>query len=247
MNCLFNISSKGDSYDMLTEKKLKQMQKIIDAATEWFMSYGGYFAARMDKIAESAGLTPGALYTYFESKEALFDFVIRKNILNLTPEQWPDTPVPTPPPHSTLEFLKHEVPHTDFLASLTEALESDECPDPKEELERIVREFFDIREKYRIVIIMLYMSSMDWPELNEVWQIASATRSRSLLRRYIEKRISQQLFNPVPDTEYAMAAVEGLVHLFTINRHYLLPSLVFDAAIARDTVIQAVVRFLIPS
>jgi len=236
----------GDLKDMMTEKKLKQMIKIIDAATEWFMSYGGYFAARMDKIAQSAGLTPGALYTYFESKEALFDFVLRKNILDLTPEQWPETPVATPPPNSTLEFLKNEILNTDFLTSLTGALEADDCPDPKNELEHIVREFFDIREKYRIVIIILYMSAPDWPELNEVWQSAIATRSRSLLRRYIEKRISQQLFNPVPDTEYAMAAVEGLVHLFTINRNYLLPDLEFDEAIARDTVIQTVVNFLIP-
>ena len=81
----------------------------------------------------------------------------------------------------------------------------------------------------------------------EVWEIAIAIRSRALLRRYIEKRVNQQFFNPVPDSEYAMAAVEGLVHLFTINRNLLLPSLEFDASVALDTITQVVVRFLIPN
>ena len=230
---------------MMTEKKQKQMIKIIDAATEWFMSTG-YFAARLDKIAGSAGLTSGALYTYFGSKEALFDFVIRKSILNLTPEQWPEIPVATPSPNSTLEFLKNELPKISFIPILTKALETDDCPDPKKELEQIVGNLFDTREKNRIIAIILYMSSFDWPELNEVCQFEIIITKRFLLKRYLEKRISQKLFNTVPDIEYATSVVEGSINLFTINRSLLLAGSEVDLVKARATVIQAVARFLIP-
>ncbi len=126
-------------------------------------------------------------------------------------------------------------------------METDDCPDPKKELEQIVGDLFDKREKNRIIAIILYMSSFDWPELNEVCQFEIIITMRFLLKRYIEKRISQKLFNTVVDIEYAMSIVEGSINLFTINRSLLLAGSEVDLAKARATVIKSVVRFLIPS
>ncbi len=46
-------------------------KKILDAAARCF-SEGGYAKTTMDKIAEEAGVSKGALYWHFRSKEELF-------------------------------------------------------------------------------------------------------------------------------------------------------------------------------
>jgi AcrR family transcriptional regulator len=51
-------------------------EAILDAALEVFAA-NGFAAARLDEVAERAGVGKGTLYLYFESKEALFEGVIR--------------------------------------------------------------------------------------------------------------------------------------------------------------------------
>lgn len=49
--------------------------EILDAATRVFANQG-FDAARMDEIADYAGLSKGALYLYFKSKDAMFEAII---------------------------------------------------------------------------------------------------------------------------------------------------------------------------
>ena len=53
-------------------QKLREnsLRKIFDAAVRFFVSKG-YFATSVEEIATAAGLTKGAVYFYFESKEEL--------------------------------------------------------------------------------------------------------------------------------------------------------------------------------
>lgn len=50
--------------------------EIVEAAFQVF-SEKGFAAARLDDIAARAGVSKGALYLYFETKEALFQAVVR--------------------------------------------------------------------------------------------------------------------------------------------------------------------------
>ena len=45
--------------------------RILNSAKKYFLEYG-FQAAPLRKIAKDAGFTSGALYGYFDSKEALF-------------------------------------------------------------------------------------------------------------------------------------------------------------------------------
>jgi AcrR family transcriptional regulator len=54
--------------------------EIAAAALEVFAEKG-FAAARLDDIAARAGISKGALYLYFESKEALFGEVVRTAVL----------------------------------------------------------------------------------------------------------------------------------------------------------------------
>jgi AcrR family transcriptional regulator len=57
------------------EKKARTRAQLIDAAATVF-ARRGFMAASLDEVAEEAGLTKGAVYSNFESKEDLFEAVI---------------------------------------------------------------------------------------------------------------------------------------------------------------------------
>lgn len=71
-------------------------EQIIDAALRVFARKGFTKATNKD-IAREAGITPGLIYYYFESKEALFQALIERRsplrLLSSLPEQAPDMPV----------------------------------------------------------------------------------------------------------------------------------------------------------
>jgi AcrR family transcriptional regulator len=57
------------------EKKARTRAQLIDAAATVF-AREGFMAASLDEVAEEAGLTKGAVYSNFDSKEDLFQAVI---------------------------------------------------------------------------------------------------------------------------------------------------------------------------
>ena len=61
------------------EKKARTRAQLIDAAAAVF-ARRGYVAASLDEVAEEAGLTKGAVYSNFDSKEDLFQAVIEDRL-----------------------------------------------------------------------------------------------------------------------------------------------------------------------
>jgi AcrR family transcriptional regulator len=59
--------------------------QLVQAAFELFLAHG-YSATRMEQIAERAGMSKGAVYLYFPSKEALLTALVEQMLLpRLTP------------------------------------------------------------------------------------------------------------------------------------------------------------------
>ena len=61
------------------EKKARTRTQLIDAAATVF-GRRGFVAASLDEVAEEAGLTKGAVYSNFDSKEDLFQAVIDERL-----------------------------------------------------------------------------------------------------------------------------------------------------------------------
>jgi AcrR family transcriptional regulator len=61
------------------EKKARTRAQLIDAAAAVF-ARRGLIAASLDEVAEEAGLTKGAVYSNFDSKEDLFQAVIDERL-----------------------------------------------------------------------------------------------------------------------------------------------------------------------
>jgi AcrR family transcriptional regulator len=62
------------------DAKSERVQHILASALEEFVELG-FAAARLDSIAERAGVAKGTVYLYFDSKEALFEEAVRSVIL----------------------------------------------------------------------------------------------------------------------------------------------------------------------
>ena len=62
------------------DQKNERVRAIIAAALEEFFQQG-FAAARLDAIAERAGIGKGTIYLYFDSKETLFEEAVRSVIL----------------------------------------------------------------------------------------------------------------------------------------------------------------------
>ena len=55
----------------------QRLDAIVAAALATFAA-SGYRGTRMSDVASAAGVSPGLLYTYAESKEALFALVVQR-------------------------------------------------------------------------------------------------------------------------------------------------------------------------
>ena len=62
------------------EPKNERVREILAAALEEFFQQG-FAAARLDAIAERAGIGKGTIYLYFDSKETLFEEAARSVVL----------------------------------------------------------------------------------------------------------------------------------------------------------------------
>lgn len=63
-------------------RKEQRRIEIVDAALKVF-ARDGFALSKMDKVAEEAGISKGTLYLYFESKDALFEGMVKDKMLPL--------------------------------------------------------------------------------------------------------------------------------------------------------------------
>ncbi|MEM7007351.1 MAG: helix-turn-helix domain-containing protein, partial [Pseudomonadota bacterium] len=61
-------------------RKEQRRLEIIDAALKVF-ARDGFALSKMDTVADEAGISKGTLYLYFDSKDALFEGMVREKML----------------------------------------------------------------------------------------------------------------------------------------------------------------------
>src|SRR2546421_4533026 len=69
-------SSRKTAPPSRTERKAEKRDAILNAALDEFAA-SGFAAARLDDVAERAGVAKGTIYLYFRDKESLFQELVR--------------------------------------------------------------------------------------------------------------------------------------------------------------------------
>ncbi len=120
------------------EHKQRRRDEILDAAQRTFARYG-YEGATVARLEEGTGLSRGAIFSYFDSKDALFVAVVAQSSDRLV-ELWLERGFP-----ALLDAIAHEDP--DWLSVQLEAarrLRTDESF--RKQIEKLERDVAAQRE-----------------------------------------------------------------------------------------------------
>jgi len=215
--------------------------KLVETATRLFIEKG-YRRAQMEDVTQAMGWSPAAVYRYVESKEALFDLVIRAGA---TPGRRFDDlklPVATPKPGATLRFLRETLHREGQIKSLESALSRKTVDYPEQELEAVVRELYSRIARYQVGIKLLDRSILDWPQLAELWSGQLRNAFIEQLAKYLGQRMDNGLLRPVPSPRAAARLIVEAVAFFAMHRHYDPFPTPMDDKTAEDTVADTIVH-----
>jgi AcrR family transcriptional regulator len=220
-----------------------RLSEIARAATEEFGRLG-YRGTKTADVASRAGISTGSLFTYVESKEALFHLVFL-HWFEMPSERIPSLPVATPSPGETLGVIERGLREVQ-MPRIRAALGEDEPADVAEELREIVEERYALLEHYWPLIAVIERCAVEMPELEAAWFSLARAGSFEDLGRYLDRRMAQDQLRSMPDAEVAARVVTESLSWFAWHRREGRDSTLYDDDAVRRTVVEFICAALIP-
>jgi AcrR family transcriptional regulator len=227
--------------------RISQQSRLEHIAATGAETFGrlGYRRARMADVAASAGLSAGAIYTYVESKEALFHLVLL-SLLEAVPDSADGLPLVAPPFAETLAMMDSQLRTQAAVPALQAAARRRTPADVRAELAEIVAEHYAMIQRLWPALAVIERCAVDLPELHEFYFQRRRRDHLTLFARYVADRSTSGHFAPFTDTRVAaQLAIESIVW-FAWHRLQGFDAGEFDQAEAgRQTVIEFVCNALI--
>lgn len=221
----------------------ERLPQLVACATRVFIEQG-YRRTQMDDVAAALGVAKGTLYLSVESKEALFDLVVRCADVGPPLPSFGPLPLPTPKPGATLAYIRERLAQQQALPALAGALVHQRVKDARTELVVIISELYDTLARNRHGIKLLDRSAQDLPELAALWFDTARGGLITLLGQYLERRMQRKLFRPLPDAAVTARLIIEAVSFWAVHRHWDPRPQVVEETIARDTAIQFILNAL---
>jgi AcrR family transcriptional regulator len=227
--------------------RLTASERLLEVARVATEDFGrlGYRGTKTADVSARAGLSTGALFTYVESKEALFHLVFL-HWFGISAERPPVLPVATPGPGETLAVIEAGLRQVQ-VPRIRAALAVAEPADVAEELREIVAERYDLIEHYWPLLAVIERCAAEIPELESAWFGISRAASYEDLGSYLERRMAAGLLRPMPDSEVAARIVTESLSWFGWHRHEGRDSASYDDEAARRTVLDFICAALVPA
>lgn len=221
-----------------------RFQEMIDAATRVFIAQG-YRRTQMLDVANAMGVAKGTLYLYVESKEALFDAVVRYADQPRPIPAPAGLPLRTPKPEATLAEVERRLTEEGALPALAAALARARVVDVRSELEAVLGELYAALASHRIGIKLLDRCALDYPELAKLWYRAGREGSLALLDRYLDDRARRGRLRRFANEAVAARIVLETLIFWSVHRHWDPHPQSVDEATAENTAIQFIVSALV--
>ena len=225
-------------------KKIKQLERIIEGAIRIFSSHG-YRQAQMSDIAKEIGISPGTLYLYFESKEALFEYILK--YIFLSEQNFKEIAFPIKSSSRDFGFntLKELYASSEPFAYIKQMMRNKKVKNVQEEFEKIIRLEFHFLSTYRNGITMLLNSTFHWPQLADIYT-DSVKNYLDTLSSYLVLRIDQGFIRKLPDVPAAARMILETVAWFAVHRYKAMLQPNIDEKTAEETVVDLLVNSFIP-
>jgi AcrR family transcriptional regulator len=220
----------------------ERLAAIATAATEVFGRLG-YRGTRTADVAARAGMSAGSLFTYVESKEALFHLVFLYGLDRL-PED-PALPLGTPEPGETAALFGRAL-HESAVSRIQAALAGSGPVDAGEELRGIVEELYETVERDWPLLAVVERCAAELPELETLWFGEARAGIFAELAEYLRRGAASGRLRPMPDATVAARLVAELVAWFAWHRRNSHDAGLYDDQLARRTVIEFVCAALVP-
>jgi AcrR family transcriptional regulator len=199
----------------------------------------------MDEVAREAGVSPGLLYTYAEDKQALFQFVLQRELgIDLSTVE---LPVRKPDAGELAAVSRRAMKELGTIVALEDALGTKTPTDVVAEVTAIVSEQYDQVHRFRRFVTLSERAALDWPEQAELFYERGRRPYVRRLGDYIALRVQGGYFAPIPDPEVAARWVVESVAWFANHRYGDHDGAQIDDAVARSTVVQLVTAGLVGS
>jgi AcrR family transcriptional regulator len=227
---------------MVRTPPAERLTEVADAATRVFGRLG-YRRTRTSDVAAEAGLSSGALFTYVESKEALFHLVFAKGFGQFA-EGLPPLPLATPSPGETVRLIEHGLRKAD-APRLMAAVHEHDPEDVRAELSAIVEERYATLETLWPLLSVIERSAVDLPELDEYYYRRARPAYLARLVQYVEDRMAGGYFRSMSDPGVAARIMSETIVWFAWHRHEGRDALGFDDDRTRRTVVEFICAALL--
>jgi AcrR family transcriptional regulator len=224
-----------------------RFQQLLDAALRVF-ARKGVRRARMQDIAREMGVSPGSLYNYVESKEALFHWIVERSADDGVVETPAELPIRTPAPVEADKRLREQLAAGFRMPALEAALARRRVGDAAGELESIARELYARISRARRPMTIVERSAVDLPELFDVYFVELRRDFFQRLARYVARRQRAGHFRDDLDPGVAARVLVETITYFARHRFGDQdPGLLPDDDLVRENVVRMVVAAFLPT
>jgi AcrR family transcriptional regulator len=145
-----------------------RLEELVEAGAVVF-ARRGYRRTQMADVAREMGVSPGNLYNYVDSKDALFYLVLRRTFGERPGDRPLELPVTGADVTVTLEWVAKRLDFVSDFPELERAFVRRRAERPEEEVEVVVGELYDVLARMRFGVDMIEHSVHDLPQLAEVF------------------------------------------------------------------------------
>jgi AcrR family transcriptional regulator len=199
--------------------RVPQQTRLALVASAGAEAFGrlGYRRTRMADVATAAGLSAGAIYTYVESKEALFHLVLL-SLLEDVPDSSNGLPLATPPFADTLALIDRQLRAHGSAPALRAAAKRQVTEDARAELAEIVAEHYAMLQRLWPALAVIERCAVDLPELHEFYIERRRRGHQLLFGEYVANRIASGQFAAFSDPQVAAQLAIETITWFAWHR-----------------------------
>jgi AcrR family transcriptional regulator len=216
---------------MARPARADRLEQITDAALAAFTEKG-FRLTQVADVARLAGVAPGTIYLFAESKEALFWIALARTMGRPLSDVSCETP--------TVNELQQRFAPNGASPSLTAYLaEGDGTPPP---LETVIGEFWETVERAAPAIKLVERCASDWPELAEAFYAGLRPTVLKNLAEYLARGAEAGICRAVPDPPMAARLIMETIAWFAMHRRGDPDGRFYDPAAARSVTLDALVH-----